>query len=197
MAASELAARKSKDTVESAKKVVAITQQELKSEAWQARVINQDDSTGAEVGLSVGDVVWVRDADIEAKVLSVLSESGQVEVQAGRTRLTLNLDNVSRIKPEDNTTKQFVPLRRRLSGRIVREELDLRGKRADEVEPLLDKYLNDVYLASLPQVCIIHGVGTGTVRDIVRETLSSHSLIKSFRAGNQKEGGDGVTVIEM
>jgi DNA mismatch repair protein MutS2 len=197
LAVSELAAKKSKDSIERAKKAVAATQQELKSEVWKARVVDQKDETAAEGGISVGDMVWVRDADIEATVLSVLPESGQVEVQAGRTRLTLGLESVSKAEPVVDATRRFVPVRRRLTSKIVNEELDLRGKRADEVEPLLDRYLNDAYLASLVQVRIIHGVGTGTVRDIVREALSSHSLVKSFRAGSQKEGGDGVTAVEM
>ncbi|MBM4453798.1 MAG: endonuclease MutS2, partial [Chloroflexi bacterium] len=196
-AQSELAAKRSKDSIERAKKAVAVTQQELKSEVWKAKVVEGEEQAAAEGDISVGDMVWVRDADIEAKVLLVSHETGQVEVQAGRTRLSLSLESVSRAEPAVDASRRFVPVRRRLSGRIVKEELDLRGKRADEVEPLLDRYLNDAYLSSLSQVCIIHGVGTGTVRDIVREALSSHSLVRSFRPGGQKKGGDGVTVVEM
>jgi DNA mismatch repair protein MutS2 len=73
----------------------------------------------------------------------------------------------------------------------------LRGRRADEVEPVLDRYINDASLASLGQVRITHGIGTGTVRDIVREVLGSHSLVKSFRAGRMDEGGDGVTFVVL
>jgi DNA mismatch repair protein MutS2 len=76
-------------------------------------------------------------------------------------------------------------------------ELDLRGKRADEVSPELDRYLNDASLAGLGQVRIIHGYGTGTVRQIVREMLTSHSLVKSYRPGERGEGGDGVTVVKL
>ena len=76
-------------------------------------------------------------------------------------------------------------------------ELDLRGKRAEEVEPLLDNYLNEASLSGLSQVRIIHGIGTGTVRQIVREVLASHPLITSFQPGEQGEGGDGVTIVSM
>ncbi|MBM3154024.1 MAG: endonuclease MutS2 [Chloroflexi bacterium] len=197
-AVSELGAKRSKDSIERARKAVAATQQALKSEVWKAKVVEGEEQAAAEGDIAVGDMVWVRDADIEARVLSVSQETGQVEVQAGRARLNLSLESVSRVAPSpEGEARRFVPVRRRLSGRIVKEELDLRGKRADEVEPLLDRYLNDAYLSSLSQVRIVHGVGTGTVRDIVREVLASHSLVKSFRAGGQKEGGDGVTVVEM
>ena len=197
-AMSELAAKRSRENIERAKKTVATAQERLKSEVWKAKAVDEKGQVAAEGDVSVGDTVWLRDADLQATVLSVSQETGQVEVQAGRTRLTLSLENVSRIEPSaDDGARRFVPVRRKLSGRVVKDELDLRGKRADEVEPLLDRYLNDAYLASLSQVRIIHGVGTGTVRDIVREALSSHSLVKSFRAGGYKEGGDGVTIVEL
>ena len=73
-------------------------------------------------------------------------------------------------------------------------ELDLRGKRADEVEAELDRYLNEASLVGLSEVRIIHGVATGTVRQIVRQMLSGHPLVKSFRSGGQ---GDGVTVVQL
>jgi DNA mismatch repair protein MutS2 len=76
-------------------------------------------------------------------------------------------------------------------------ELDLRGKRADEVEPLLEGYLNEASLYGLSRVRIIHGIGTGTVRQIVRETLASHPLVTSFQPGEKGEGGDGVTIVSI
>ena len=65
------------------------------------------------------------------------------------------------------------------------------------MEPLLDAYLNDASLASLPRVRIIHGVATGTVRQIVRQFLAAHPLVSSFRSGKREEGGDGVTIAEL
>jgi DNA mismatch repair protein MutS2 len=76
-------------------------------------------------------------------------------------------------------------------------ELDLRGKRADEVEPALDAYLNDAAQSNIMEARIIHGIATGTVRSIVREFLKSHPLVKSFRPGERDEGGDGVTVVRL
>jgi len=83
------------------------------------------------------------------------------------------------------------------AGRAILSRLDLRGKRADEVEVLLDGYLNEATLANLSEVQIIHGIGTGTVRQIVRDFLAGHPLVRSFRTGNKEEGGDGVTVASL
>jgi len=86
---------------------------------------------------------------------------------------------------------------KRLSKPSIPLELDLRGKRAEEVELALDDYLNEASLYGLSQVRIIHGIGTGTVRQIVREVLASHPLVASFRAGENGEGGDGVTMVSV
>ena len=83
------------------------------------------------------------------------------------------------------------------AGRATLSRLDLRGKRAGEVEVLLDGYLNEATLANLSEVQIIHGYGTGTVRQIVRDFLDGHPLVRSFHSGNKEEGGDGVTVASL
>ena len=112
--------------------------------------------------------------------------------------MTLSLDGVEKRMPATSTAKPKTSLiTRRLGKRATSLELDLRGKRADEVELALEAYLNEASLANLSQVRIIHGIGMGTVRQIVREILASHPLVMSFRAGGQGEGGDGVTIVSM
>jgi DNA mismatch repair protein MutS2 len=76
-------------------------------------------------------------------------------------------------------------------------ELDLRGQRSEEALDSLDRYLDSAYLAGLPWVRIIHGKGTGKLRQAVREALSQHPHVKSFESGGDKEGGDGVTVAKL
>jgi DNA mismatch repair protein MutS2 len=72
--------------------------------------------------------------------------------------------------------------------------LDLRGQRVEEILPRLDKYLDNAFLAGLPFVRIIHGKGTGVLRQAVRQQLRDHPLVKSQRSGEHGEGGQGVTV---
>jgi len=76
-------------------------------------------------------------------------------------------------------------------------ELDLRGQRADEALEALDRYLDAAYLAGLPFVRIIHGKGTGKLRQTVREALGENPQVKSFESGGDKEGGEGVTVAKL
>ena len=76
-------------------------------------------------------------------------------------------------------------------------ELDLRGQRAEEVLLILEKYLDDAFLAGLPWARIIHGKGTGVLRRIVRDELRRHPLVKEAHSGEMNEGGDGVTVVKF
>ncbi len=90
---------------------------------------------------------------------------------------------------------------RQAGGQIYAEspgiELDLRGQRSEEALDALDRYLDSAYLAGLPWVRIIHGKGTGKLRQAVREALSQNPHVKSFEAGGDKEGGEGVTVAKL
>jgi dsDNA-specific endonuclease/ATPase MutS2 len=76
-------------------------------------------------------------------------------------------------------------------------ELDLRGQRSEEALDSLERYLDSAYLAGLPWVRIIHGKGTGKLRQAVREALSQSPHVKSFESGGDKEGGEGVTVANL
>ncbi len=81
--------------------------------------------------------------------------------------------------------------------RTVASSLDLRGARVDEALELLGRYLDDASLANLDRVTIIHGVGTGALRDAVRRAAAAHPLVVSARPGERGEGGDGATLISL
>ena len=81
--------------------------------------------------------------------------------------------------------------------RSVASSLDLRGARVEEALEALDRYLDDAGLAGLDKVLIIHGMGTGALRDAVRSTAGGHPLVKSMRPGQRGEGGDGATIVEL
>ncbi|MFP3898517.1 MAG: endonuclease MutS2 [Dehalococcoidia bacterium] len=198
-AASELRKEKSRERIEQAKKALAEIQARLKTEAWQPPAPSETGAQEDQEGpIAVGDTVWLREVGSPATVLSVSEERRLLEVRVGRAKLTVSLDSAEKRAPAGGgAQRRAASIVRGLSSRMVPFELDLRGKRAEGVEPVLEDYLNQASLANLTQVRIIHGVGTGTVRQIVREMLASHPLVTSFRAGEQGEGGDGVTVVTM
>jgi len=191
-AASELRKEKSAASAEQARRTLAGVREKLDSKAWQPGVGGE---TAGDAGIiEVGDTVRVKEAGLNATVISISEETGELEVQSGRTKMRLGLDSVIKTTappesaPPTGTQPDFkrTPL-----------ELDLRGRRADEVEAVLDTYLSDAAQSNLTEARIIHGIGTGTVRSIVREFLARHPLVKSFRAGERGEGGDGATIVRL
>jgi DNA mismatch repair protein MutS2 len=81
--------------------------------------------------------------------------------------------------------------------RTVASSLDLRGARVEEALDALSRYLDDASLAGLERVTIVHGLGTGALRDAVRTAAASHPLVREVRPGERGEGGDGATILKL
>lgn len=149
--------------------------------------------------IEVGDRVWVANLQASGEVMALHERSEEAEVQLGNFRLKLP------IKRLELRQKKSVPKVEeaavRMHGQSVHDspgiELDLRGERVEEGLEHMEQYLSNAYMARLPWVRIIHGKGTGAMRDAVRTTLRSHPLISESRSGEQGEGGDGVTVAKL
>lgn len=77
------------------------------------------------------------------------------------------------------------------------QELHLRRLTVDEAIYELDRFLNAAFVGDLPQVRVVHGKGTGVLRQAVHEELAKHPLVRSFRLGGFGEGGPGVTIVEL
>ncbi|HEV2457154.1 MAG TPA: endonuclease MutS2 [Ktedonobacterales bacterium] len=151
--------------------------------------------------LQVGDTVRVRRMDSRAELLSLPDARGEVEVQLGPLKLRLNARDVERLSRRqarqaagDRAVVTLPPAR---PSAPVPLQLDLRGQRVDEVLPAVDQYLNDAYLAGMPFVRLLHGKGTGALRQAIREQLGHHPLVRSFESAPANEGGDGVTVVNL
>jgi DNA mismatch repair protein MutS2 len=191
-AAAELRKEKTSAKLDEAKKSLTRVREQIASEKWQpAAGATPEEDNGI---IKIGDTVRIKEAGLTGTVLTINETSQEVEVQAGNTKMRLGLNGVVKSTP---MVDKFAPPTRVPSARRVPMELDLRGKRADEVEPILDVYLNDATQSNLSEARIIHGIATGTVRSIVRDFLKNHPLAKSFRTGGRDEGGDGVTVVRL
>jgi len=195
---SQLRKQKTREAVEQSRKVLSSVQEQLRSEAWQAKAGATAETESASETIARGDTVWLKEANLQATVLSVSEETRQVEVQAGSTKINLSLDGVEKMAPSFARREiGYTPAVSQPPAPRVSPELHLRGMRADEVEWALNNYLDSACLAGLNEVRIIHGSGTGVLRSIVRELLSSHPLVKSYRPGGRGEGGNGATVASL
>ncbi len=192
-AESELRKERKKESIERGKKVLNSVYEKLESQDLQP-ISNPDTVSDSEsVDFAPGDRVKVLGNDMEGIVLSLIDGGKQLEVQIGSTKLQAKAENIEKLESGANRGEHR-PLLSKSKTKPASLELDLRGKRADEVLAELDRYLNDAFLSQLSRVRIIHGYATGTVRQIVREILESHPLVKSYNPGDKEEGGDGVTI---
>ncbi|MFY0743582.1 endonuclease MutS2 [Solibacillus silvestris] len=139
----------------------------------------------------------------EVKVLSygqkgtLLQKAGnEWVVQIGILKMKLPESDLEYVKPEkEQATRPMMNVKNRNS--VVKLELDLRGERYEEALIRTEKYLDDALLANYPRVSIIHGKGTGALRQGIQNFLKNHKRVKSYRYGEAGEGGFGVTVVEL
>lgn len=149
----------------------------------------------------LGDSVFVLSLNLKGTVSSLPNAKGDLFVQMGILRSQVNIKDLELIDEEVITGPN---LSKTGSGKIkmnktasIRPEINLIGKTTAEAIPELDKYLDDAYLAHLPQVTVIHGRGTGALRNAVHAHLKKTSYVKSFRVGGLGEGDHGVTIVEF
>lgn len=148
--------------------------------------------------LKPGVIVNIVDLNQKATVLALPDSNGEVLVQAGIMKISVNIKNL-RLTDEDNYKDKSAPSKGKAitKSRTISTEIDLRGKTLDEAMEITDKYLDDAYLAGLPQITVIHGKGTGVLMKGIKDLLKHHVHVKSHRQGQYGEGGSGVTIVEL
>ncbi len=141
-----------------------------------------------------GDKVKVVTWGLDGELISDPVDNS-VEVQMGSMRATLPLDVLRPIaKPPTPAKRSQVSDFQMRKAIHISPELQLRAMRVDEAAPLLDKYVDDAYAAGIHEARIIHGKGTGALREVVNEMLRKDTRVREFRMGAWNEGGAGVTV---
>lgn len=151
--------------------------------------------------LRIGDSVKVLSMNLTGTVHSLPNAKGDLFVQMGILRSQVNIRDLVLIEDAAPGSKKYAKTG---AGKLkmsksasVSTEINLIGKTVDEAIALLDKYLDDAYLAHLPSVRIVHGKGTGALRSAVQSHLKRQSYIKSFHLGEFGEGDAGVTIAEF
>ena len=146
-----------------------------------------------------GDTVELVSMGTKATVLSV-NKDGSLQLQAGILKISAKQSEVRVVEGETQSQKDVRKIIQRAE-RTLRSaaprEVDLRGMTTDEALVTLENFLDTAMLGKLETVTVIHGKGTGAVRNAVRTYLKRSRYVKSFRPGRYGEGEDGVTVVEL
>jgi DNA mismatch repair protein MutS2 len=150
----------------------------------------------ARVPIAVGAPVLI-DGVAEPGTLLSIDDRGMADVAAGALRLRVP---ATQLRPAAESPE--APLRSDRpvvsgSASSVPLQLDLRGARADEALAVLDRYLNDAAVAGVERLRIVHGKGTGALRQAIRAALADHPLVREHEAAGPSEGGDGATIVRL
>ncbi|MCL6516493.1 Smr/MutS family protein, partial [Alicyclobacillus sp.] len=143
----------------------------------------------------VGSTVRVLTVGQKGEVVEVSPDGREVTVQLGMLRMKVAADEVEVVAGGQAPADPVRSVRR--SVQTVPLQLDIRGHTVEEALPPVDRYLDQAVLSGLARVTIIHGKGTGALRNGIRRHLSKHPHVASWAPGGPGEGGDGATVVEL
>ena len=157
-------------------------------------------NTKAPKSVKLGDSVEIVSMGQKGTVVTLPDRSGALTVKVGIMKLKSNLSDLRLIKEEKPKQKQ-----KRASGGMgdgakymnVSAELDLRGENIEDSIYILEKFLDDAVLSSLTQVRIIHGKGTGALRQGIHQYLRKQPRVESFALASYGEGDSGVTIVKL
>jgi DNA mismatch repair protein MutS2 len=151
--------------------------------------------------LRVGTPVNVISLGLKGTISTLPNAKGDLYVQMGILRSQVNMKDIEILEEElinepgsNKTQSGKIKMSKSAS---IHPDINLIGKTVDEALPELDKYLDDAYLAHLPQVTVIHGRGTGALKNAVHAHLKKLKYVKSYRVGGFGEGDHGVTIVEF
>ena len=147
--------------------------------------------------LQAGDTVRIKAMGVKAEVVSV-NKDGTVNLKAGIMNVTAREDEVLLLDGEKKTPQKAAPVASAGTRLMhVASEIDLRGMESLEGVLAAERYLDSAAMAKMKTVTIIHGKGTGALREAIQQMLKRNKLVKSFRLGRYGEGETGVTVVEL
>ncbi|MBV4431929.1 endonuclease MutS2 [Clostridium tyrobutyricum] len=158
--------------------------------------INKSDDGEKLENVKEGEEVFLPSLNQNVIVLTTPDNRDEVQVQAGIMKVSAKLKD---LRAPKGISKQQKKKKReaKLNFKSVSSSVDLRGMDSIEASYTTDKYLDDAYMGGLKEVVIIHGKGTGVLRNSINEMLKHHSHVKTYRLGEYGEGGTGVTVVAL
>lgn len=150
----------------------------------------------------IGDVVMLKNLHQKVKVITLPDKNKRLTVDMGNITMKVKTDELAVLDENyKKTKKNIIPgtsfKKFELHKYAMSQELDLRGYRVEEALDEVETYLDKASLANLSPVYIIHGHGTGALKQAVRDFLKTSPYVAKFRPGEDSEGGDGVSVVEI
>lgn len=152
--------------------------------------------------LATGQMIWIERLQQYGEIVGQPDTRGEVEVRLGALKTRMPASDVQPAAAGPGKPRKAPPAAAPVAPQTVARDapplqVDLRGLRAEEALEMLDKHLDDAYLAGLPYVRVVHGKGTGVLRQVVREYLGRHALVRAVQSADAREGGEGATIAQL
>ena len=150
--------------------------------------------------ISVGMPVFIKTLNQTGTILSLPNKSNQVQVQVGLGKMSIDIDKLSRANISQYKSKPKAPNftnKPIIKSKNISTEINVIGYNIEEATFVIDKYLDDCSISKLKTIHIVHGKGTGTLRNGIHAFLKKHPHVESFRLGTFGEGEMGVTVVTL
>ena len=183
-------------------KVVEVVQKEAEAVAEVVKKVKKRErrrTSGPLPEIGPGDRIYLHDVPTPGEAITAPDGSGDLEVKLGSLRARVNVKQIEAVEKETGDrrqeTREYEPSLMPVA--MASPELDLRGLSVDEALILIDQRLDEAVRSGVKELRIIHGKGTGTLRRAVREMLAKHTLVESHAEAERRDGGDGVTVVEL
>ncbi len=174
---------------------IRAAEQKQKAVAEKLAAYDRDDGEPIRIEeIAIGDKVYVTSLGYDATVTGIMEKVSRIKLVSGSKEILVPLTDVRMKKGREVSDKAKKPRQLSTPNEMVPSRINLVGMRVDEALSLLEPFLNHAALAGFREVTIIHGVGAGILQRAVREHLDGHPLVDTFRAGEQSEGGAGVTI---
>ncbi|MBI5662881.1 MULTISPECIES: endonuclease MutS2 [Ignavibacterium] len=179
-----------KNIIKAAKKTI----EELKTETEIELSAIREESNSKEE-FTEGDFVQIKNSNAVGRIIEIDLTKKKATVLIGSIKMLVKLSDLIPAKEVKETKSHDI--HDFIKTPQIAYRLDIRGKRADEAEYEIIKFVDDAYQAGLDRAEILHGKGTGALKKLVKDILSSHSGVKNFYYAPVEQGGDGITIIEF
>jgi len=178
-----------KESIKKAKDIIKIQKKYVKQELKEIKK-----PSGKTESFTTGDMVRYEDLNMKGVVLSEPDSSERVRIEIGNKKIEVDIEKLKKIEKSDKDELIIID---QIPNVEIEEQIDLRGMDSIDAVQALEKYLDEAKIMNFSQIRIIHGKGEGILRKKVNEYLKNHPKIKSKRAAQWNEGGDGVTIVEI
>jgi DNA mismatch repair protein MutS2 len=152
------------------------------------------------VGLKVGERVKMVSLRSRGILTSIDESSSQVEVMTNKAKVRTTLSDIVKVMDGEEEREFEIPKGQRLSKRDIQElpyQLNVIGLTVEDAIPKVDKFIDQALLHGMEKIHIVHGVGSGRLRNAIGKYLQGHRGVKHFAPGDGIKGGSGITIVEL